>query len=137
MKLLAALRAYAAHDDPATAMANFVALVLGWNGPFYPLYVIALIGGTAGGAVFLTMLAMPFFLAIPALSHRSGTGARVALSLVGTVNTIWCIKLLGTPSAVGLFLLPCIALSALLFRRRERALFLPAAGLPLAALFMP
>lgn len=134
---LAALRAYAAHEDPATAMANVVALVLGWNGPLYPLYVIALIGRRDGAPAFLTMLAMPLFLAVPALSRRSGTGARAALALVGTANTIWCMKLLGPASGVGLFLLPCIALAALLFHRGERGLFLIAAILPLAALLVP
>jgi hypothetical protein len=43
MTVAAWLRRYAAHPDPATATANLVALVVASNGPFYPLYVLALV----------------------------------------------------------------------------------------------
>ena len=43
MTATALLGRYAAHADPATAAANLVALVLAGNGPFYPLYVLALL----------------------------------------------------------------------------------------------
>ena len=69
--LTARLRTYAAHDDPATTVANAIALIVGWNGPFYPLYVVALAGAGVGPAVALTALSTPFFLAIPALARRS------------------------------------------------------------------
>ena len=137
MKPLAALRAFVAHEDPATAAANLVALVVGWNGPFYPLFVVALVDTSVLRVSLLTMLATPFFLAIPLLSRRSGRAARLALPVVGTVNTIWCLKLLGPATAVGFFLFPCIALAALLARAEERRLLLVAAGFPLVASMLP
>ena len=134
MTLRAAMRAYGSHPDPVTAVACFVALVLGANGPFYPLYVIALVGWARGHAAFLTMGAMPLFLAVPALARWQPGLARAALWLVGTVNTVWSMKLLGPETGVGLFLLPCIALAALL---SGRLLTLAAAGLPILPLLIP
>ena len=134
MSLREAIRAYDTHPDPATALACFLALVLGSNGPFYPLYVIAVVGWSRGHAAFLTMAAMPLFLAIPALARRSPAAGRIALWLVGTINTVWCMKLLGPATGVGLFLLPCITLAALL---PGRVLALAAAGLPLLPLLLP
>jgi hypothetical protein len=110
---------YAAHPDPATAAANLVALVVAGNGPFYPMYALALIGCGHRGA-WLTMLASPFFALVPVLSRRRSRAGRAALPLIGIVNTVWCSALLGSASAVGLFLLPCIVLAALLFRGDER-----------------
>ena len=127
--LLAALRRYAAHADPTTAAANTVALVVGGNGPFYPAYVW-LIDAEAGRMALLTMAASPFFLAIPWLSRRSGLAARVALPLVGLANTLWSMALLGAGSGVGLFLLPCLVLAALLWR--DRLALLGVLGLALA-----
>jgi hypothetical protein len=137
MTLLARLRAYMADDDPATDMANLIAMVVGWNGPFYPFYVIALAGWNVAGPALLTTFAAPFFLAIPALARRSSRAARLALPVLGTVNTLWCIKVLGTSSALELFLLPCVALSALLYRRDERVLLLAAASTAFMANFLP
>ena len=115
MSPLAALRRYADHADPATAAANTVALVVGSNGPFYPAY-IALIEPSIAQVALWTMLASPLFIAIPWLSRRSGLAARLALPLVGLGNTLWCTALLGGGSGVGLFVLPCLALAALLWR---------------------
>ena len=137
MTWLARLRAYGAHGDPAAEAANIVALVVGWNGPFYPLYVVALAGTQALWPSLLTMLATPFFLAAPWLSRLSSPAARFGFVLVGTLNTVWCTKLMGAASGVGLFLLPCAALTALLFRTRERWLMWSALALPVAAYFVP
>lgn len=120
--------------DPATATACFVAAVLGWNGPFYPLYVIALTGWSRGRLAFLTMIATPAFLAIARLGGRRPAAGRMALWLVGTVNTLWCMKLLGPGSGVGVFLLPCTLLAVLL---PAGAVRLAGAGLPLLALLVP
>lgn len=128
------LRSYVAHPDPVTAVACLVAVVLGSNGPFYPLYVIAALGWAQGHLAFLTMFASPLFLAIPLLARRHPQTARVTLWLVGTVNTIWCMKLLGTASEVGLFLLPCIMLAALLPPGSAR---LAGVGGPLMVLLIP
>jgi hypothetical protein len=126
---LAALRRYADHPDPATAAANTVAMVVGFNGPFYPAYVW-FVSADAGAAALWTMLASPCFLAIPWLSRRSGFGARIALPLVGLANTAWSTALLGAGSGVALFLLPCLVLAGLAWR--ERAALFGLLGLGLA-----
>jgi hypothetical protein len=135
MNLMGGLRRYAAHPDPATAAANLVALVVAGNGPFYPLYVIALIGEVHAG-LWLTMLASPFFFAVPAISRFASCAGRAALPLIGTVNTIWWAALLGGGSQVGLFLLPCATLAALPFRSDERRLALLLVGLAVVALVL-
>jgi hypothetical protein len=131
------IRFYIAHDDPAAATANLVALVIAANGPFYPFYLVHFAGRAVLWPSLLTMLASPLFLALPLLTRRSSRGGRLALPMLGAINTIWCLKLLGPGTAVGLFLLPCIALAALLFRRREGFLRLLAAAAPFAALLLP
>lgn len=40
------------------------------------------------------------------------------LVVVGVANTLWCTALLGPATGVGLFVLPCLALVALVTRRR-------------------
>jgi hypothetical protein len=132
MKLTGWLRRYIGHPDPATAASNLVALVVASNGPFYPLYVQALIGWDRTGA-WWTMLASPLFALVPVVARRSPRAGRAALPLVGIANTVWCSTLLGSASVVGLFLLPCIALAALLFRREERRLALLLMGLAIGA----
>ena len=135
MNALAWLRRYAAHPDPATAVANLVALVVAGNGPFYPLYVLALIGWDRAGA-WLTMLASPLFFAVPALSRGSPRAARMALPLIGIANTVWCAALFGPTSGIALFLLPCIVLALLVPHTDERYLALPLAGLAIACMIV-
>ena len=72
---------YAAHDDPTAAAINIIALMLAWNGPLYPVYVIVLTGRAGLPWCLLTMLISPFFYAIPWLSGISSRAARLALSL--------------------------------------------------------
>ncbi len=115
---LAQQRAYAAHGDPATAAFNVIALVLAWNGPFYPAYVIGLIGRPGLGAL-LTMLASPFFYAVPWIARRNAGAGRLALPIFGLANTFACVKLFGPASGVELFFIPCILLAGLLFRPGE------------------
>lgn len=131
------LHAWRAHDDPAAETTNFIAILLGWNGPFYPLYLLALIGRSIAGTAALTLFATPLFLALPWLSRRSSLAGRFGLVLVGTCNTLWCMKLMGPGSGVALFLLPCIALAALLFRQHEQVAMLVAAVLPTVGYFLP
>jgi hypothetical protein len=83
--------------------------------------------------VLLTALSFPFFFIVPAIARRNALLGRIALSLTATGNTVFCTWLLGEPSGTELFLLPCAALSSLLFRPRERLLMLVLAGLPVAA----
>lgn len=137
MTVLAWLKAYAAHDDPATHAANIVAMVVGWNGPFYPIYMVFLLGWQIAGASLLTTLAAPLFLAIPLLSRRSSVAARLLLPLIGAANTVWCLKLLGADSGIDLFFLPCVILAVLLYRRREKPPFLVSVFIPSLLNFLP
>ena len=128
--LAAAARRYAASDDPRVAAANLVAMVLAWNTPFYPLYLLGAAGSSMRGGVWLTLCAFPVFLAVPAVARRSGFWGRVLPVAAGTANTLFCTWLLGEASGTALFLLPCIALAALVFRRTERAALLTLLALP-------
>jgi hypothetical protein len=136
MTLLDRQRAYAAHPDPATAAANLVALVVAWNGPLYPLYGIALIGAAALPST-LTMLASPFFFAIPRIARWNPVAGRAALPLIGTLDTLGSMKLFGPEAGIDLFLLPCITLAGLLFRPRERWLGMLLIGLTIAPILVP
>ena len=126
------LKAYAAHTDRLAATGNTIALVLAGNGPFYPLYAFALIGWAAWPTL-PTMLSAPLFALVPWVMRLGTRLGRVCLVLLGTLNTLWCVKLLGPDTGVALFLLPCATLAAMLFRRRERWLMLPLLALPIAA----
>ena len=136
MSWLAWLRRYLAHDDPEAAAANLVAMVIAWNGPFYPIYVIALVGWS-GWPSLLTVLTSPVFFAIPWLMRRDTRLGRLALPLVGTANTICAAKILSPASGVEVFLVPCIVLAGLLFRPGERVPMLLAVGVGMAAYFVP
>ena len=125
------LRGYAAADDPRIAAANLVALVLAWNTPFYPLYLMGSAGSTLGGGVWLTLCVCPIFLAVPAVTRRHGLCGRLMLVIAGICNTVFCTWLLGEASGTTLFLLPCITLAALLFRRNEPFALFPLIALPI------
>jgi len=126
------VRRYAAAEDPRVAAANLVALVLAWNTPFYPLYLIGAAGVAMSEAAWLTLCAFPVFLAVPAITRWHGTWGRVLLVTAGTGNTVFCTWLLGEASGTSLFLLPCITLAALLFRRSERVALFAFLALPMA-----
>lgn len=128
VSVLAALAAYAHHDDPATRLANRVALLVGSNGPFYPLYVWWIVP-EAGVVALATMLASPFFLAIPWLSRRCAWLGRAALPAVGLANTAWTGLLLGPATGVEAFAYPCLVLAGLAWRERWLMLGLLGAGL--------
>jgi hypothetical protein len=131
MNLWGWLKTYAAHEDRLAATGNLIALVLAGNGPFYPLYAFALIGWEAWPTL-ATMVAAPLFALVPWVMRRSARLGRVVLVLLGTLNTIWCAKLLGPDTGVALFLLPCATLAAMSFHRNERWLMLPLLALPVA-----
>lgn len=128
MKAIDALRAYGAHADPATRIANTIALLVGFNGPFYPLYVWFLVP-EAGPVALATMVMSPVFLAIPWLSRRSAAAARAALPVAGLLNTVWTAALLGPATGVGAFAFPCIALAVLCWREPQLMLALLGFGL--------
>ena len=116
---LSLLRRYAAADDPRVAAANLVALVLAWNTPFYPLYLLGAAGATMRDAAWLTLFSFPIFVAVPTITRWNAFWGRVVLVIGGTANTLFCTWLLSEASGTALFLLPCITLAALLFRRAE------------------
>lgn len=115
----AALKAYVAHDDPPTAMANLVALVIVWNQPFYPLYILWGVSPVIWPS-FFTFLSTPLFAAVPAISRRSPLAGRVLLCLAGIGNTALSAKVFGVQSGVEIFLIPCALLAVVLFRPTER-----------------
>jgi hypothetical protein len=123
-RAFAALCRYIAADDPRVATANLVAMVLAWNTPFYPFYVLGASGSGMRPGAWLTLCVFPLFLSVPAVTRRYPLVGRAFLAVIGTANTVFCTWVLGGASGTQLFLLPCITLAALLFRRRERvALF--------------
>ncbi len=130
MALAQSIRAYAANDDPLAAAGNMLALLVASNQPFYPIYIYWAVSHDIG-VTFFTFLSTPLFLAVPWLSRRQSVAGRALLPLAGCANTALSTKLFGVASGVELFLLPCMLIATLLFRRRERfiALVLVCVGL--------
>jgi hypothetical protein len=133
--LLERVRQYADNRDPLAKVAATVALIVASNQPFYPLYLHAIVGKLAWPAWF-TLLTTPLFLAVPAVARRHPLAGRAMLPIVGTINTVFCVKLIGLATAVELFLLPCILLAAILFRTSERKTMVPVLLVPFAAYFL-
>lgn len=133
--LIERVRQYADNPDPLAQVAGTVALVVASNQPFYPLYLHAIVGKQALPA-WLTLLTTPLFMAVPAVARRNSLAGRAMLPIVGTANTVFCVKLIGVATAVELFLLPCILLAAILFRTRERLTMVPVLLVPFAAYFL-
>ncbi|KAA9383929.1 hypothetical protein NDL68_02820 [Neorhizobium galegae] len=104
--------------DPMTQATVTIAWVIFANKPFYPLYVWYLLDSGVAASLG-TLLAAPFFLAIPFIARRAPLAARIALPLVGTLDTLFEVKLFGTGSGTELFFAPCIMLVALSFRVEE------------------
>jgi len=127
---------YAGHADPRTAVANTVALLVASNQPFYPLYLYWAVSPTIWPA-FATFLSTPLFLAVPALSRRASRLGRAGLMVAGIGNTLLCRFMFGASSGVDAFLMPCIVLSILLFRRRERWLGFAFAAVCYAIYLLP
>jgi len=100
-------------------MTVTVAWVIVLNKPFYPIYVWYLVGNGVTASL-LTLASTPFFLAIPVLASRFPLGARIALPLIGTVDTLLETKLFGQASGTELFFAACMMLVALCFRPNEK-----------------
>ncbi|CAN7569255.1 hypothetical protein [Rhizobium sp. LjRoot254] len=105
--------------DPLTQATVTVAWVILLNKPFYPLYVWWLVGSGVQASLG-TLASVPFFLLIIYLGPRNALAARIALPLVGTVDTLFETKLFGYGSGTELFLAPCIMLVALSFYAEEK-----------------
>lgn len=116
---MSALKAYAHHPDPRVAAANFFALLVASNQPFYPLYVYWTVGPEIGPTAW-TFLSTPFFLAVPALSRWNTLIGRAMLPIAGIGNTLLSAKAFGVASGVEIFLVPCAVLALLIFRPNER-----------------
>lgn len=130
------MRAYAAHPDPLTALANTVALIVASNQPFYPLYLYWAVSPTVWPA-YASFLSTPAFLAVPALARRSALLGRSALLIAGLGNTLVCRIMFGRDSGVDVFLFPCLVLALLLFRRSERLFAFGFAAAALAIHLLP
>jgi len=104
-------------DARASASVTTAWIILA-NKPIYPLYV----WWFAGEGVLAstgTMLTAPLYAAVILLARRSGFAARLALPIVGLVDTLFATKLFGAASGTELFLLPCALLAALAFGDAE------------------
>jgi hypothetical protein len=132
-RLAAPVARYIAHPDPLVAAANWVAILVASNQPFYPLYVRWSVSDTVW-PVFFTFLTTPLFLAVPALARRHAFAARALLTLAGIANTLMCAKLFGVASGVELFLFPCL-LTAFIFLPTRWFGFAVTAALALIFLF--
>ncbi len=129
------LGAALAHDDPRVAAGNLVAAVLAWNTPFYPLYLLWVVGTDAFPSAWLTLCSLPLWIAVPWLSHRNALAARILLPLAGMANIVFCTWILGEAGGTELFLAPTTILAGLLFRRSERWLLAGLGCLPLVLYF--
>jgi hypothetical protein len=134
-RLLTAFRDYKANSDPLAELANTVALVVAGNQPFYPLYVHYIVGWSAW-PIWFTLITTPLFALVPAVARRNPLAGRAMLPVVGTLNGILAVKLIGTETGVELFLLPCVLLAAILFRPGERLAMLLVVAMPFAAYFL-
>lgn len=134
-QVAAALARYLAHPDPLAVAGNLVALMVGSNQPLYPLTLYWLTGADVTGT-FLCFLSAPIFLAVPFVARRSSLGGRVMLVVVGAVDTFISIKIYGAAGGNELYLGPCILLSTMLFRWRERWLAFGLTAAILAGLFI-
>jgi hypothetical protein len=104
--------------DSLTAASVTIAWVIIANKPFYPAYVWYLTGDGVAMALW-TMISVPFFLLVPYFARSAPLAARLALPIVGTLDTLFETKLFGEGSGTLLFLAPCIMLVALSFRIGE------------------
>ena len=119
-------------NDPLVAAAGLLGLILASNQPFYPLYVWLLTGeGAVRASVVLA--ALPLFAAVPWVARRWSVVGRAMLPVVGIVNTVVTVGVLGAEAGVAVLLVPCAMLAATLFRASERWVMLGIVGLAVAA----
>jgi len=121
---------FAAHEDSLTEASNTIALVLASNTPFYPLYLYFILGHAGLPWLFFAGVSFPFFCLTLWVARRKPVLGRVWLSVAATLNSIYVTWLLGEASDTALFLIPCISLAVLSFRRRERLPMLICTALP-------
>ncbi|MDM9629031.1 hypothetical protein QTL95_24345 [Rhizobium sp. S152] len=105
--------------DPITQATVTVAWVIVLNKPFYPVYIWYLVGDGVSASLG-TLLLAPLFLTIPFVARRSSLSARIALPLIGAVDTLFETKLFGSASGTELYFAACIMLVGLSFRADEK-----------------
>ena len=108
--------------DGRTAACVSTAWIILVNKPCYPLYVWALIGADAATRSLATLAFAPLYAAIPYLARRSGLAARIALVLVGLVDTIYATKMMGPAAGTELFFFACGLLTIVGFAARDAAI---------------
>ena len=133
--LLARLRAYIDHPDPLVATTNLVCLIVASNVPFNPIYYFSLIGWN-GWPSLLQLPVAPVFFAIPWVARRHSLLGRALLPLIGTLNCLYAMRVLGQGSGNALYLVPCIVVAALSFRANERWVMLPLVWFPVAVFLL-
>jgi hypothetical protein len=121
---------FAAHADKLTEASNTIALVLASNTPFYPLYLYFILGRAGLPWLFFASASFPFFFLTLWIARRNSVCGRAWLSLVATLNSVYVTWLLGEASGTALFLIPCISLAVLSFRRSEKLPMAICTGLP-------
>ena len=129
------LRAYTASDNPRVSACNTIAMVIAWNQPYYPLYLLWIVGRDAWVGVPDAFSGILFF-AVPAIARRSGMLGRVAMVILSVANVVFCSMMLGEAAGVQLLFLPCGMLAAILFTWRERFVMLAMTALPLVVWLM-
>jgi len=130
------IRSFAHHPDPLVEASNWVALIIGTHLPFWPLYVWCSAGLEALPTALLTMALAPVFLLVPWVARRNGLLGRMMMLITGIANTAFTIWILGNNTGTDLFLAPCAALAAILFRQTERWVMIIFTTLPLAVWYM-
>lgn len=126
---------YAGHPDPLAQRGNIIALVVASDQPFYPLSVMVA-AGWWGWPSIAALLALPLFVAVPAVMRRSTVLGRMVLVLAAIINTLAMSWALGRDSGVELLLIPTGMLGVLLSRQRERWLMLLLTGATAVAYFL-
>ena len=107
------------NEERAIASAcSSVATVIALNKPIYPLYVWWL-APDALKASFFTAISLPLYIGLIYLARVNSKAARVALVVIGTLDTLAINIILGDRSGSWLFLGACIILAAVSFRSDE------------------
>ena len=70
--------------------------------------------------LYIVFLSAPCFLVIPFVARRNSLAGRVMLVVIGAVDTFISVKVYGPAAGNELYLVPCVLLATMLFRRREQ-----------------
>ncbi len=90
------LRAYVASDDPYVSACNTIAMVIAWNQPYYPFYLLWIVGRDAWVGIPDAFSGVLFF-AVPAIIRRQPLLGKVAMVVLSVANVVFCSMMLGRP----------------------------------------